>query len=312
MPPANFPKSAILPAVSKPSSSKARSSVSIVGPGNLGTALALTLPRAAYAVKLLVVRHKQAHVKALARKIGAQLADLGKQPLTTDVVWITVPDDAIASVARLLAPSQDWKGRTVFHSSGALTSDELAPLGAKGARVASVHPMMTFVRGTIPEMAGISFAVEGDAAAVRIAKSMVEDLGGRSFVIKKQNKVLYHVFGSFASPMVIALMASLEEVALAAGIRQSEIKHVMGPLLSQTVRNYLKQDTASAFSGPLVRGDVATVRKHLVELLHLPEARAVYVALARASLNFLPVRNRKMLERELSDAERAVKSIRQR
>ncbi|MGA7463293.1 MAG: Rossmann-like and DUF2520 domain-containing protein [Candidatus Korobacteraceae bacterium] len=295
--------------MAKPSPSKARSSISIVGPGNLGTALALTLPSAGYQVKLLAARHKVAHVKALARKLHAQVIDVGK-PLPTDVVWITVPDDAIAAVARLLASSQDWKGKIVFHSSGALTSDELSPLRAKGARVASVHPMMTFVRGVVPEMAGISFAVEGDAAAVRTARSIVEDLGGRPFVIKKQNKVLYHVFGSFASPMVIALMASLEEVARAAGIRQSEIKRVMEPLLSQTLRNYLQQEAASAFSGPLVRGDVATVRKHLAELLNLPEARAVYVALARASLNFLPVRNRRMLERELNGAERAVKSIR--
>lgn len=311
MPPADFPESAILPAVAKPSPSKARSSISIVGPGNLGTALALTLSRADYEIKFLAVRDKRAHVKALARKLHAQVIDVGK-PLPTDVVWITVPDDAIAAVASLLASSQDWKGKTVFHSSGALTSDELSPLRMKGARVASVHPMMTFVRGTVPEMAGISFAVEGDPAAVRIARSIVQDLGGRSFVIKKQNKVLYHVFGSFASPMVIALMASLEEVARAAGIRQSEIKRVMEPLLSQTLRNYLQQEAASAFSGPLVRGDVATVRKHLAELLNLPEARAVYVALARASLNFLPVRNRKMLEGELKSAEGVAKPIRER
>ena len=310
MPPADLPESAILPAVSKPSPSKARPSISIVGPGNLGTALALTLPSAGYDVKFLATRHKRAHVRALARKIQAQLVAPGEQALTTDIVWITVPDDAIAGVARLLARSQEWKGKLVFHSSGALTSDELSPLRAKGARVASVHPMMTFVRATVPEMAGIAFAIEGDATTTRVARSVVADLGGRAFVIKGQSKVLYHVFGSFASPLVIALMASLEQVARAAGIRQSEIKRVMEPLLSQTLRNYLNQDAASAFSGPLVRGDVATVRKHLAELRKLPEARAVYVALARASLNFLPVRNRELLEKELKSAERAVKSIR--
>ena len=304
-------ESAILPAVSKSSPSKARPSISIVGPGNLGAALALTLHGAGYEVRVLASRHKRAHVKALARGVRAQVAQLGKQPVTTDIIWITVPDDAIAGVARLLASSQEWKGKTVFHSSGALTSDELLPLRAKGARVASVHPMMTFVRGALPEMAGISFAVEGDPTAVRIARSIIGDLAGRSFVIRKQNKVLYHVFGSFASPMVIALMASLEEVARAAGIRQSEIKSVMEPLLSQTLRNYLKQDAGSAFSGPLVRGDVATVRKHLAELLNLPDARAVYVALARASLSSLPVRNRKLLEKELQ-SDPASKSIRKR
>ncbi len=216
--------------------------VSIVGAGNLGTALALTLPSGGCEVKFIVTRRKNlaaAHTKALARKLKARLVELGKEPLDTELVWITVPDDCIAQVASQLASAQDWKGRIVFHSSGALTSDELAPLRAKGARVASVHPMMTFVRGPVPEMAGVSFAVEGDAVATRAAKQIVERLGGKAFAIRKQNKVLYHAFGSFASPLVIALMASLEQVALAAGVRKRDIKRVMLPLLSQTLRNYL-------------------------------------------------------------------------
>ena len=217
-------------------------------------------------------------------------------------MWITVPDDAIAKAAHVLARSQEWNGKTVFHSSGALTSDELAPLREKGARVASVHPMMTFVRGKAPDMTGVAFAMEGDAAAMRMARGIVQNLGGTAFEIKKQNKVLYHVFGSFASPLVTVLMASLEQVAGAAGIPQREIKRVVEPLLRQTLSNYLAQDAASAFSGPLVRGDVATVRKHLAELQQLPDARAVYIALAHAALNLLPVKNRASLSRELKAA----------
>ncbi len=276
-----------------------------MGPGNLGTALAFTLSSAGHGVNAIVVRKKSLKskaTKALAAQLEARAVELGKGALDTDVVWITVPDDAIADVARILARSQSWKGKVVFHSSGALTSDELSPLREQGARVASVHPMMTFVRGAVPKMAGVAFAVEGDAAAVRVAKSIVERLGGDAFSLKKQNKVLYHVFGSFASPLVIALMASLEQVALAAGIRKQDIKPIMVPLLWQTLHNYLKHDAASAFSGPIVRGDAATVRKHLEELRKLPEARRVYVALARAALENLPVKNRKLLEQVIAEA----------
>ena len=253
-------------------------------------------------MRFVAVRKKSSATqatKALARRVKAQLVELGKHPLDTDVVWITVPDDAIAGVARNLARSQEWKGKIVLHSSGALTSDELAPLREKGARAASAHPMMTFVRGAAPQMAGVAFALEGDAAAIRVAKSIVEQLGGEAFSIKKQNKVLYHVFGSFASPLVIALMAALEEVARAAGIRKRDIKPIMVPLLWQTLHNYLKGDAASAFSGPLVRGDVATVRKHLAELKKLPQAREVYVALARAAIRNLPAKNSAALATEL-------------
>jgi predicted short-subunit dehydrogenase-like oxidoreductase (DUF2520 family) len=297
-----LPRSAILPAVPNQTHSDRLPAISIVGLGNLGTALASTLSAAGYGVKVVVARkqsRKSAAIKAFSRKLKARLAELGTHVFDTEVVWIAVPDDAIASVARTLAGSQSWKGKVVFHSSGALTSDELAPLREQGARVASVHPMMTFVRGAVPQMAGVAFAVEGDAAAVRVAKPIVERLGGDAFSIRKENKVLYHVFGSFASPLVIALMASLEEVALAAGVRKQEIKPIMVPLLWQTLENYLKHDTASAFSGPLIRGDAATVRKHLAELKKLPQARSVYLALARSAIKNLPVKNRQQLAKEL-------------
>lgn len=287
----------------KQSHSERPPTISIVGPGNLGAALASTLPVAGYQVKFIAVRpggDSARAAKSLARRLKARLVEIGKQPLDTDIVWITVADDAIADVARMLARSQDWKGKVVFHSSGALSSEELAPLRNQGAQVASVHPMMTFVRGTAPEMAGVAFALEGDAAAAREARAIVERLGGRSFSIEEQNKVLYHVFGSFASPLIVALVATLEEVARAAGIREFEIKPVVVPLIWQTLRNYLTHDAEAAFSGPLVRGDVTTVRKHLAELKRLPEARAVYVALANAALKNLPVKNRAQLQRELA------------
>jgi predicted short-subunit dehydrogenase-like oxidoreductase (DUF2520 family) len=288
--------------VSQKSPSDRRLSVGIVGAGNLGSALALTLSSARYRVKFIAVRASRPGkrgARALANRIDARIVTLGREPLDSDIVWLTVPDDAIAAVALRLSKTQAWKDRFVFHSSGALTSDELAPLRIRGAHVASVHPMMTFVRGETPEMAGVSFAVEGDAAAVRVARSIVEDLDAKAFVIQKQKKVLYHAFGSFASPLVIALLATMEQVAEAAGVRRQDVKAIMTPLLWQTVRNYLKKDAASAFSGPLVRGDVATIEKHLAELKKLPQTREVYVALARASLRNLPAKNRKALTKIL-------------
>ena len=92
------------------------------------------------------------------------------------------------------------------------------------------------------------------------ARKIVQDLGARSFAIKKPNSGFYHAFGSFASPLVIALMAAMERVGIAAGIRPKDIKSIMQPLLQQTLRNYLDKTAAAAFSGPLVprrRGDGA-------------------------------------------------------
>lgn len=276
--------------------------VSIVGPGRLGTALTLNLVRAGYEVQLLVTRSGKAasrETEKLARQVKARVVGLGEAPLDTGLVWITVPDDAIPSVGASLARRQNWRGVTVFHSSGALTSDVVEPLRDKGAKVASVHPGMTFVRKSAPRLDGVPFGVEGDPTALRLARKIVAELGGKAFPIAKHNKVLYHAFGSFASPMVIALMAALEQVGKAAGIKQADLRTMAAPLLRQTLNNYLEHGGAEAFSGPLVRGDVETIRRHLHALRKVPEARAVYVALARVALKRLPVKSRKAVEAEL-------------
>ncbi len=296
------PRVCYSPGVAKKRSPKSLPSISIIGPGNLGSALAVELARAGYPIRYIVRRagSKVTRPKVLARRVKAELVMLGEAPLDTDIVWITVPDDTIAAVAKQLAPSQVWKGRIVLHSSGALTSEELWSLWEKGASVASVHPMMTFVAGKKPSWHGVAFAIEGDEEAAKVAHSIASDLGGNPFEIEKHNKVLYHAFGSFASPLVIALMSAMEQVAEAAGVPSAKAKEMMVPLLRETLNNYLAKDAAGAFSGPLVRGDVKTVRKHLEQLKRVPEAREVYVALARAAIKRLPAKNREALGKELS------------
>lgn len=273
-----------------------------MGPGRFGRALALNLRRAGWEVECLVVRPRKRlsrDVAQLARQTNARVVGLGGESLPSGLVWITVPDDAIAGVAARLGKSQEWRGRTVFHSSGALTSDALAALRAKGAKVASVHPGMTFVYKTVLNLTGVPFGVEGDAGAVRLARKIVASVGGHAFTVRKENKVLYHAFDTFASPLFIALMAALEETGRAAGIRRSQLRVMAGPLLRQTLSNYLEHGAAAAFSGPLIRGDVATIRGHLEAMQTIPVARQAYVALARVAVKELPVKNRTELEKLL-------------
>jgi predicted short-subunit dehydrogenase-like oxidoreductase (DUF2520 family) len=149
--------------------------------------------------------------------------------------------------------------------------------------------MMTFVPGSAPEMAGVPFAVEGDRLAVAAAKQIACDLGGEAFHIRKKNKVLYHVLGSFSSPMLVATLVTAERVGQAAGLNSKQTRTVMRPILEQTLKNYFSRGAAAAFSGPIKRGDLETIRRHLRELERLPEARGVYRALVLSALRDLPV-----------------------
>ena len=282
----------------------ARPRVAIVGPGNFGTALALALQRAGYAIEVVIARSRgesSRKARRLAEQVGAR-ASTDLSAVRAELIWFCVPDAAIAVAARVLAEKIEWKGRLAFHSSGALTSDELDSLRRRGAAVASVHPMMTFVRGSQPSLAGVPFAIEGDASAVRLARRVVQDMGGRAYSIRKKDKAAYHAWGTFASPLLTALLATTEQVAESAGVNRRTAKQRMIPILLQTLANYAEFGAAGAFSGPIVRGDVDTVKRHLRVLRGKPAARAVYLELARAALRYLPAKNKRSLKRILDSS----------
>jgi len=159
---------------------------------------------------------------------------------------------------------------------------------------------MTFVRRSAPSFQGVPWALEGDVAAVRMARKIARDLGGESFVLDKRAKPAYHAWGAFLSPLLVATLVTSEQVARVAGLSVPEARKRMMPIVRQTLANYAALGPAGAFSGPLVRGDSEVVRMHLKALKKAPGAREVYVALARSALRYLPVGRRKQVQRILS------------
>ena len=286
----------------------AKPRVAIVGAGNFGSALALALSQAGYVIETVIARVRGEALRdgslkraqKLAKMVGARLPhDLSW--VRAELIWFCLPDAEIARAAKSLAKKIEWKGRVALHSSGALTSDELEVLRRRGAAVASVHPLMTFVQGSRPSLAGVSFAVEGDQAAARAARRIVKAVGGRAYSIRKKDKAAYHAWGTFASPLFTALLATSEQVAALAGVNRKAAKQRMIPILRQTLANYAAFGAAGGFSGPIVRGDVDTVKRHLRVLRGTPAAE-VYSALARAALQYLPVKNKKSLKRILDSS----------
>lgn len=277
--------------------------------------------------------------RSLAAKVGADAVMAHSASLEATVLWVCVPDREIHSAALGLAdrlqilasvykraslkvkledrgkggakvklqveklqagrPQAGIRSRFAFHSSGALLSGELEPLRWLGIGTASVHPLMTFVRGARPSLADVPFAVEGDAAAKRIANQIVRKLGGKTFSLPAKRKSAYHAWATMTSPLFLAFLVTLEEAARAAGLTREQARGMSLPIIRQTLTNYSTLGSAQSFSGPLVRGDAETVARHLEELKKQPGAREVYIVLARAALRGLPIKNREQLKRLL-------------
>jgi predicted short-subunit dehydrogenase-like oxidoreductase (DUF2520 family) len=286
----------------------AKPEITLVGPGRLGTALALALAPAGYRMREIVSRHTSTAVRKLSRTVKAKVVSIQSAKLDADLVWLCVPDREIAAVARQIVLLTSWKGKVAFHSSGALASDRLDVLRRRGASVASVHPFMTFVQGSVPSLKGLTFALEGDTKAVGIARKIVRDLDGRSCILDKRNKAAYHAWGGFASPLLVALLVTGEHVAGMAGFPSRDARKKMLPIVRQTISNYAKLGPTGAFSGPLVRGDASVVREHIRALQKMPVAREVYLALARAALQAIPVQNKNAIKQIIQlNAPRRVK-----
>src|SRR5271166_4894672 len=129
--------------------------------------------------------------RRLAAKVEARGTTIRFAALDASLVWFCVPDREIRRTASILADhalsrvllNQTAIPHFALHSSGALSSRELKPLHPVGMAVASAHPLMTFVAGAHPDLKGVPFAIEGDAAATRIARRIVRELGGESFLL---------------------------------------------------------------------------------------------------------------------------------
>lgn len=274
--------------------------MALIGPGNLGSALAYALHEAGYPIVEIVARDRPASMRRarrLARSVKSTARSLDQAKLACDIVWLCVSDDAVAGCARQLARREGWKGKTVLHSSGALSSELLAPLRRRGASTATLHPMQSFVRTSRGEMRGIWFGVEGDAAAVRVARRIALNFGGRVLHIEPRNKALYHAMGSFSSPMVVAVLALAEQIGRAAGVPRRAQRGMIEPILLRTIKNYFERGPAAAFSGPLVRGDVTTIRAHLASLGRVPGVLEVYKALVRSAIKTLPVGKKREIDK---------------
>lgn len=280
----------------------AKPAITLIGAGNLAYALGPALRAAGYAIDAVAAREtasSRRRAAMLAKSVRAAAVPLAQATPDADIIWICHTDDALAETARLLARKPGWKNKIVFHSSGALSSDVLAPLKRKGARTASVHPMMTFIPGATPRMEEVPFAVEGDSLAAAAARRIVRDLGAEAFPIRKAAKTLYHALGSFSSPLLVAALATAERVGRASGLSASQTRRVMGPIVRQTLKNYQERGAATAYGGPMKRGDVNTVLRHLKELQRVPGAGEVYRALVKSALIDLPAMKRKEMARTI-------------
>ncbi len=265
--------------------------VVVVGAGRLGTALARALGACGYEVRALVSR-TAAHAKRAAARAGVEALALGVEQLdelpAAEILLVTTPDDRIAETAARLAALPHLRAGVALHASGALSSEVLTPLGARGVSVGSMHPLASVsgAEAGASSLRGAFYCVEGEAAAVRAARRIVRDLGGQSFTVESRHKPLYHAAAVMAAGHMVALFDVALDTLGRCGLTEQRAQAVILPLLRSVVENLASRTPAQSLTGSFARADVETVRKHLRALAELedPDVLAVYKLLGERSL----------------------------
>ena len=231
--------------------------LTVVGRGSVGRSLAAAAERTGAQVRL--ISHQEA-----AESIPAEGA-----------VLLCVPDDQIAGTADRLAGTAP---ALIGHTSGATTLDALAGAAERGAATFSLHPLQTFADGETP-VEGTPAAIAGSSdESLAYARSLADALGMRPFEVPEENRAAYHAAAAMASNLLVALEESATELMQNIGIEDA--RELLAPLVLRTAANWAELGP-EALTGPIARGDRATVQRHRVALAeNAPDLVRLYDVLA--------------------------------
>jgi predicted short-subunit dehydrogenase-like oxidoreductase (DUF2520 family) len=249
-----------------------RGAIAIAGGGRVGQALGRLLYERGEPVAAVACRRPEKAARA-ASFIGSQVvaASYSELPVLAPRILIAVPDDAIAEVAASIAGAPA-KAAIALHTSGALDIEVLQPLADRGVSCGTLHPLQTVPSPEqgLSALRGIFFAIGGDAPAANWAHEIALLLGGYPHSIPPHTRALYHCAAAMASNYIVALIHAAATLMQHVGLPASTALAAIAPLVEASTHNALTMGPDRALTGPVQRGDLATVARHLVALRDAP------------------------------------------
>jgi len=252
----------------------ARLAVGIVGAGRAGTALGVALARAGHEVVAASAVSDASLRRARANFPGAAVTEPGEVVRRSGLILLTVPDDALPGlVAGLAATGTPLEGRMLAHASGRYGVSVLEPAVRRGALPLALHPVMTFTGrdDDVERLRGTCFGVTAPEVLRPAAEALVIEMGGEPVFIAEEHRDLYHAAIAGAANHLITLVAQGMDLLRMIGV--AEPARMLAPLLSASLDNALRFGDAG-LTGPVARGDAATVAAHVAALEAMASAPA--------------------------------------
>jgi predicted short-subunit dehydrogenase-like oxidoreductase (DUF2520 family) len=262
-----------------------RPRIAFVGAGHVGSALGVAFARAGWPVTAVASRDPAARERFTGLVPGARgFAEAQAVLDEADLLFLTVPDDALAELAGSLLL---YSGQAVVHTSGALPASVLRPAMAAGTSLGSFHPLVAFAdhERALADLPGATVAIEGDESLLPLLAELAESIGARPVRLPESGKPAYHAAALLAAGGLVGLLDAIAEVGRAAGLDERSALAVYLPLARQALANAQQLGIDEALTGPFLRGDAGTIAGHLAVLRGgAPDALPLYLAVARREL----------------------------
>ena len=266
-------------------------SIGVIGAGRVGTVLAAKFRLAGHTVTSVSGRSDATRMRVETMLPGIDILEPSEVAARSEILILSIPDDSLIRVAEELAATGAVRpGQVVMHTSGRHGLEALAALTRRGARPIAFHPAMTFTGTDVDLDRSCVFGLTAADGERALAEELVADLGGTAMWVDEANRALYHAALAHGANHLVTLVSQSMDMlrsAISEGHGAADPAAVLRPLLEAALDNSLTYGDA-ALTGPVVRGDVTTIRAHVdaFSQAHVdPSTVDSYLEMARATAN---------------------------
>lgn len=240
--------------------------IGFIGAGRVGTTIGLYLHNKNISILGYYSKSFSSAQKAAKMTNSSTFSNIDELVNNAEIIAITTPDDEISTIVKQIENCKlNLSNKVIFHMSGVHSANIFAPIKNSSLTALSIHPMLAISNpiNAVNEIEKTVFSIEGEGKKANDAKLFIESLGIETVLLKTEDKIIYHAACCVISNYLVTLINTGKQMLKTTGLSDELANIAIKPLITKTINNILDEGSENALTGPISRGDIGTIQKHL-------------------------------------------------